>query len=160
LFVRLNIFELGELLRSTRNIRVTNDHGYVTFVVINRSCPHSWLIRVCNKSNTTGVTCRAGYAYTFGAHVHPRILVGFALLYLLKIEKTEPTLFLCVVFCTSLWVLFHFSIVFSVLQLPLWYVQTSLGDIHVYFYKRQNQVYRVHFSVACDKINIYRLVSW
>ena len=56
------------------NITVTNDHGYVPFVVITIMSYH----RVCNKSNTTGGTYGAGTDYPSG--ILPRFLVGLIFL--------------------------------------------------------------------------------
>ena len=56
----------------TRNICVTNDHGYVPLVVSTpQSVPFSSLItyhRVCNKNNTMGAIQRAGTTYFSGGH--------------------------------------------------------------------------------------------
>ena len=62
------------------NICVTNDHGYVSFVVNGPFLIHD-LSPDCNYINTTGATSGEVTAYPSG--VHPRFLVGFLLLDLL-----------------------------------------------------------------------------
>ena len=99
---------------------VTNDHGYVPFVVITIGFfPHSWLITGFVKSGTMGVTCGAGAAY-----------------------PSEPLLFLwgsccsifsflcrfvdhCLSFCS-----FSFShcFVLPFFDLSFWYLQTFLNN--------------------------------
>jgi|JYMV01.1.fsa_nt_gi hypothetical protein len=87
------------------NLRNWNDHGYVPFVVITiRSFPHMWLITgVYYKSNTTGVKCGAGPAYTSGTH---SVVSG------VRVARSSVC---CVLFCRSLFVLFVLAIVLSVL---------------------------------------------
>jgi hypothetical protein len=65
------------------NICVTNDHGYVPFVVnTSRSFLSSFMTyhRVCNKINTTGPTSGAGTAYHSGAHEFTQVFSGEVLL--------------------------------------------------------------------------------
>jgi hypothetical protein len=78
-----------------RNICITNDHGVSVSQMITEYLYHKWpricsicrihnpvifsfvtYHRVCNKSNTAGVTCGAGTAYRSGA---PQFLVGSVL---------------------------------------------------------------------------------
>ena len=72
-----------------RNVCVTNDHGYVQFVVITIWFFH---IQVCTNSNMIGATSGAGTANPSGAH---ELIPCFA-----------QSLVLCAVVCRSLSFLF------------------------------------------------------
>ena len=89
-----------------RNICVTNDHGYVSRVVMSPSMTYH---RVCNKSNTEGVTCLPFLGSS-------RFLVRFVL--------RDHDFFSFFPFS------FDHSIVFTSLisgfWLPVWYLQTFL----------------------------------
>jgi len=67
-----------------------------------------WVVhhRVCNKSNTIGVTCEVRISYPSGA---PEFTLRFSVRFVLL----DPVF--CVLFCRSLFVLFILTIVLSLL---------------------------------------------
>jgi len=63
--------------------------------------------RICTKSNTTGATLGAGIDYPSGAPEFTLVFSGVRVAWFLVF---------CVMFCRSLFVLFHLAIVFPVLR--------------------------------------------
>jgi hypothetical protein len=93
---------------TVENICVTNDHGYVSFVVIIiLSFIHDFSQGLHHKSTTMGATSGAGTAYPNEAH---EFTPGFVRVMLLNLLS-------CVAFCGSLFVLFLLVIIWSVCRL-------------------------------------------
>ena len=108
----------------TRCRRVTNDHGYDTFVEITiRSFPHSWLITGC-VIWVTGVTCRTGTACSSG-------LLGFIPGF--KGVRVAQSFVFCVMCCILLCCSFFGNCIICPSSiygfwLPLRYLQTIHGQ--------------------------------
>ena len=104
-------------LTVTENLCLTNDHGYVAFVVITIIILSSFMTyhRVCNKRNMMVATCGAGTAYHTVAHWFFVLCILFhSILLGGVVGRVSESLVLCVMFCRSLSVLFLFTIVLSV----------------------------------------------
>jgi hypothetical protein len=126
-----------------RNICVTNDHGYVPFVVcIARSFPHSWLIT------------------WFVTRVTRRVPLVEQELRTLPEHMSSLSLVFCVVFCQPLIVFCPFSfgshcIVSPTSTYGLWlsllYLQTLLMEEYGYNLPQKDNIcwYSIDMSSAC-----------
>ena len=106
-------------LTVTEYLCLTNDHGYVAFVVITIIILSSFMTyhRVCNKRNMMVATCGAGTAYHTVAHLFSVLCILFHSFLWGGggvVGRVSESLVLCVMFCRSLSVLFLFTIVLSV----------------------------------------------
>ena len=88
-------------LTVTENLCLTNDHGYVAFVVITIIILSSFMTyhRVCNKRNMMVATCGAGTAYHTVAHWFFVLCILFhSILLGGVVGRVSESLVLCVMF--------------------------------------------------------------
>jgi hypothetical protein len=126
------------------NICVTNEHRYVRNHNLFLSSFMKYH-RVCNKSNTTGVTGGAGTAYYLGA---PEFTSGFSGIVVARwliffIVFCRLMLFLCNIFCCCYVIVCLYSIYGFVF--PFWY-------LHIIFFVCCNS------NLALSAFMAYRLV--
>ena len=103
---------------SVINGRINRGYGplVVTTALLSYFTTHQWMF---NKSDTTGDTNETGNAVL--SKTHP----CFCFVSFFRIIRVIQSLFLCVVFCWQLFVLFPFPVVFF--YYPVWNLQTFLN---------------------------------
>jgi len=102
-------------LLSLRNICVTNDHGYVPFVVITiLFFPHWWLFTrfVTRVTVTQWVPLVEQQLLTLAEHMRSLRVFSWV--------RVAQSLVFCVMFCRSLFVLLFYCIVFNTFVYILW----------------------------------------